>query len=118
MSNCITDEKTTCSEDNMGVKLACVWFNVAPLFFNVFIKPAKHGQQIGIMSESALSSPASSTASWLSHFWFPLDNFCRDASISFKVYRRVKHHKIQDKFKSRGNLQNFDRAVALFGLIF
>ena len=29
-----------------------------------------------------------------SHIWFPIYN-CRDASISFKVYRRVKHCKIQ-----------------------
>ena len=53
-----------------------------------FVSPAKHGPHIGIMSAFALS-----------HFWFPIDNFLRDATISFKFYRRVKHHKIQVKFE-------------------
>ena len=42
------------------------------------------------------------------HFWFPIDNSRRDASISFKLYRRVKHHKKQVMFEKGGNLQNFD----------
>ena len=33
------------------------------------------------------------------HFWFSIINFRRDASISFKVYRRVMHCKIQVKFE-------------------
>ena len=36
MSNCITDDKTTCSDDNMGVKSACILFNDAP-FFHVLL---------------------------------------------------------------------------------
>ena len=48
----------------------------------IFVLPAKHGLHIGIM----LASSA------LSHFWFPIDNFWRVASISLKLYRSVKRH--------------------------
>ena len=44
-----------------------------------------------------------SAASVLSHFWFPIDNLGRDASISFNIYRRVKHHQIQVKFEKGSN---------------
>ena len=57
--------------------------------------PAKHGQHIGIMS---LSVAASASSCALSHFLFQINNFWRDVSISFKSYRRVKHHLIQAKF--------------------
>ena len=50
-------------------------------------------------------SPSSSA---LSHFWFPIDNLQIVASISFKLYRRVKHYKLQVKFSSGGHPQNFD----------
>ena len=42
-----------------------------------------------------------SASSALSHFWFPTNNFFRDASISFKVYRRVMHYKIHAKLDKR-----------------
>ena len=50
-------------------------------------------------------SPLSSA---LSHFWFPINNLRIVALISFKLYRRVKHHKLQVKFSSGGHPQNFD----------
>ena len=56
---------------------------------------------VGIMSLSALTSFA------LSHFWFSIDNLCRDALISFKAYRTLKHYKMQVKFKF-GGPRNFD----------
>ena len=58
------------------------------------------------MTPAAASSSSSSSAA--SHFGFPIDNSYRDASISFKLYRRVKHHKIQVKFEKKDNPQNFD----------
>ena len=61
------------------------------LDYAIFVSLAKHVRHIGIMSQSALLSMQVSA----SHIWFPIYSFCRDASISFKVYRRVKHCKIQ-----------------------
>ena len=52
----------------------------------VIVSPAKHGRHIEIRSRSTSSSSA------LSFFWFPIDNSRSDAYISFKLYRRVKHH--------------------------
>ena len=40
--------------------------------------------------------------------WFPIINFWRDATISFKFYRRVQHHKIQVNLELGGHLQIFD----------
>ena len=34
-------------------------------------------------------------SSGASHFGFHIDNSCGDVSISFKLYIRVKHHKIR-----------------------
>ena len=48
-----------------------------------FVLPAKHDRHIGIMSA----------------FLFLIDNSWRDASISFKLHRRIKHNKIQVKFE-------------------
>ena len=42
------------------------------------------------------------------NLWFLINNFCRDATISSKFYRRIEHHKIQAKFEIGGNLQTFD----------
>ena len=39
----------------------------------------------------------------------PMDNFSRDVSVSFKLYRKVKHHKIQVKFEKGGHLQRKNR---------
>ena len=50
--------------------------------------PAKHGRHT-VMSLSWMAA----------QFWFQINNFCRDASVLFKVYRRVKHCKIQVKFR-------------------
>ena len=47
---------------------------------------AKHGRHIGILSPSA----SAVAASVLSHFWFPIDNFRRDASISFSEGKHIK----------------------------
>ena len=80
-------------------------------YYTLFLSPEKRGWHIGIMTLSALSSTASL-------FWFPINNFWRDASISFKVYRRVKHHKIQVKFEFGVHPQNFDWVMALFDLVF
>ena len=63
------------------------------------MSPAKHGLHIGIMTQAATSA--------FSHFWFLIDNSCRDASIAFKLYRRVKHHLIQAKVEKGDNPQNF-----------
>ena len=49
-----------------------------------------------------------SSLSAASHFWFQIDNSCREALIPFKLYRRIMHHRIQVKFDKGGNLQNFD----------
>ena len=48
----------------------------------------------------------------------PINYFWRDATISFKIYRRVKHDKIQVKFGFRGHLQTFDWFMALSWLRF
>ena len=63
-----------------------VFFTVESLslFYLLFVSPAKHGRHIWIMSPSALSS------STVSHFLFPIDDFWHDASIPFKLNRRVK----------------------------
>ena len=53
---------------------------------------------------------------WLNCGFQPI-NYKRDATISFKLYRRVKHHKIQAKFdKVRGHLQIFDLIMTLSDL--
>ena len=57
----------------------------------IFVLPAKYDRHIGIMSA-------------LSHFLFLIDNSWRDASISFKLQRRIKQHKIQVKFEFGGHL--------------
>ena len=77
------------------------------------MSPAKHGRHIGIMisSSSALSSVAS-------HFWFLINNFWRDSSISFNVNRKIKHHKIQVKFEFGDHLQILDREMAFLTLRF
>ena len=46
--------------------------------------------------------------------WLPIDNPWRDASISFKLHRRVKHHKIQVNLEKGGNLQIFYWVMAHF----
>ena len=71
-----------------------------------FVPPVKYGRHIGIMSPSTLLS------STLSHIWFPINNSCRNASIPFKLHRRVNHHKIQAKLEKWGNLHNFDWVMA------
>ena len=53
-----------------------------------------------------------------SHFWFPIDNSCRDSSISFNLYRRIKHCYIQAKFEKGDNPKIFDRVMAFFLLRF
>ena len=71
----------------------------------IIVSPGKQGWHKGIMTLVAAAS-----LSEASHFWFSIDNSWRVASISCKLYRRVKHHKIQVKFDKGvwGNLQNFD----------
>ena len=73
----------------------------------LFVAHAKQGWHIGIMTQAASSSSVSSS-SLASHFWFPIDNSSSDVSISFKLYRSVKHHYVQVKFEKRVNQQNFD----------
>ena len=51
-------------------------------------------------------------------YWFPLNNFCRDALILLKVCRWLYHCKIQVKFNISNPLQNFGRVMALFRLTF
>ena len=53
------------------------------------------------MTTASLSSAAS-------HLWFPIDYCLKDASISFKLYRRANHHKIHVKVDKGGNRQNVD----------
>ena len=74
------------------------------------VSSAKNGRQIGILTPSVTSSA--------SHFWFPFNNFCMDASIPFKVYRSVKHLKIQVNVECGDHLQNYDGVMALFYLVF
>ena len=74
------------------------------MIYSLIVLPGKHGQHMGIMTPAASSSSSSA----LSHFWFPIDNSWKDASISFKLYRRVKHNFIQVKFQKGDNSQNFD----------
>ena len=59
---------------------------------------------IGIMSLSMSLSVVLAA----SHFWFLINNIRRDVSISFKIYRRVKHCKIQVNFEFGDHLQNSD----------
>ena len=49
-----------------------------------------------------------SAASGRQTFGFRSMTFLSNASISFKVYRRVKHHKIQVKLEKGGLPQGFD----------
>ena len=62
--------------------------------------PAEHGRHIGIMTQ-LVSSVAL-------HFWFPINNFLRDASILLKVIIMEEYYLIQVKFKFRGHPQTFD----------
>ena len=43
-----------------------------------------------------------SSSSAMSHFWFLIDYSWMDSSISFKLHRRFKHHKIQVKLEKGG----------------
>ena len=63
-------------------------------------------------------SSASSSAAASSHFSFPLNNFWRDALISFKVCKRLYRCKIQVKFDFGNHLPNFRWVMALFGFSF
>ena len=51
------------------------------------VSPAKHGRQIWIKSPSASAAVA---ASAMSHLWFQIDNFRRDATISFFEGKHIK----------------------------
>ena len=51
-------------------------------------------------------------------YWFPINNFCRDALILLKVCRRVYHFKIQVKFDISNHSQNCGQVMALFRLSF
>ena len=51
-------------------------------------------------------------------YWFPINNFCRDALILLKVCRRVYHFKIQVKFDISNHPQNCGQVMALFRLSF
>ena len=61
------------------------------LDYAIFVSLAKHVRRLEIMPLFASSSVRVSA----SHFWFLISHFCGDVSISFQVYRRVKHCKIQ-----------------------
>ena len=54
-----------------------------------------------------MTPSASSSSSAASHFWFPSNNFCRDASVSIKACRRANHYKIEVKFEFGDHPQNF-----------
>ena len=54
-----------------------------------------HDRHIGIMK----SSSNWSSLSVASPFWFPIDNFCRDAYILFKVYISLQHSEMLVKFE-------------------
>ena len=47
-------------------------------------------------------------------YWFPLNNFCRDALILLKVCRRIYYCKIQAKLDICNYPQNFGQVMALF----
>ena len=68
----------------------------------LFVAHVKQGWHVGIMTQAASSS------SLASHFWFPINNSSSDASISFKLYRSVKHFYVQVKFEKGVNQQSFD----------
>ena len=61
--------------------------------------------------------PLGAFVTCLWHFLL-INIFWRDASISFNVHRRVKHHKIQVKFDKGGHPQYFDWEMTLFWLRF
>ena len=50
-------------------------------------------------------------------FWFQIDNALRDATILFKLFRRVRHHLIQVNFEKSGN-QHLTELWLLVGLDF
>ena len=50
--------------------------------------------------------------------WFPINNSYRDASISLKLLRRVKHHKKQDKFDNGVILEISTEVCPFFDLDF
>ena len=52
------------------------------------------------------------------YIWFPINNFWRGLSISFKVYIMVNHYQIQVYFENGVHPQNFDWAMVLFYLEF
>ena len=49
-------------------------------------------------------------------YWFQLNNFWRNALISFKLYRTLYHYKIQVKFDIDNHPPNFGWLTALFWL--
>ena len=49
---------------------------------------------------------------------FPLNNFWRDALISFKLCRTLYQHKIQVRFNIGNHLPNFGIVMAIFDLVF
>ena len=64
------------------------------------MSPAEHGRHIGIMTQ-LVSSVAL-------HFWFPINNVFRDASIILKDIIMEEYYLIQVKFKFGGHTQTFD----------
>ena len=58
-----------------------------------------------------------SSSSTASHFLIPIENSWRYASISFKLYERVRHHKIQVNIDKGGN-PHIVWVMALFWLRF
>ena len=54
----------------------------------------------------------------LAKLWFPINNFWRGATISFKFYSRFKHLKIQVKSEFGSHLQNFWLRYGVFWLRF
>ena len=105
------------------VRVSRIWFpsnnfwRDASISFKVYIRVKHHWIQVKF-EIGVLRKPLTELWPFLLRFWlncsFRSITFWRDATISFKFYRRVKHHKIQIKFEFRGHSQTLDCVMAFF----
>ena len=79
------------------------WFhsNFSELYINVKYRSSS----ILVIIRRSLFSTYFLLVCW---YWFPINNFCRDALILLKVCRRMYHCKIQVKFDISNYPQNFN----------
>ena len=75
----------------------CIFIYDMSLTAHVYRRAATRCFCVAFETKSTHRDHASVGGVWASHFWFPTNNFQRDVLISFKVYRRLKLHKIQVK---------------------